>query len=177
MGLCPKQIFIPCQVCVRCYTSFPWGIYLRGAVYALILDSLLRLQCRASSTKMFTVSLRLPLPGGDMKDSVSLTPVPRTEQVQVSGCHMLSLLSAPPFGMTGSCLQGDGKHWFMPVTCPGEDRSGSVSPVLEGPLLPLVVAMTLHQPQGGKHQGIWDCVQVSQHTRYPITSQHWSNLF
>lgn len=58
-----------------------------------------------------------------------------------------------------------------------EDRSASVSPVPERPLLPFVSAMTLSQPRGGKHQGIWDRIQVSQNTHYTIRSQHWSNLF
>lgn len=56
-------------------------------------------------------------------------------------------------------------------------QSGSVNPVPEVPLLPFVLAMTLSQPWGGKQQGIWDHIQVSQNTHYTIRSQHWSNLF
>ena len=58
-----------------------------------------------------------------------------------------------------------------------EDRRGYVNPIPEVPLLRFVLAMTLSQPWGGKHQGIWDHIQVSQNTHYTIRSQHWSNLF
>jgi len=108
-------------------------------------------------------SCLLPLPCGQDKSK-------KTKLIIPFSCFFQHL----PLGLMESPLWAEG-----PEATAGhrEDRTASVSPDPEGPLLPFVSAMTLSQPRGGKHQGIWDRIQVSQNIHFTIRSQHWSNLF
>lgn len=163
-----QQISIKYPSCTRYCASSSWGDWYRTSCPG---------RHHASSA-----TSGVPLCRAEWRAVPHPYPVDRKwpRKLSLTYSHPLSTLSFRIYWIPSSGRgpsQEASAHQPVPTTWHREDRSGSVNPVPEVLLLPFVLAMTLSQPWGGKHQGIWDHIQVSQKIHYTIRSQHWSNLF
>lgn len=172
-----QQILIKCLPCVRLYWFLLRGHWhmtgcLGGRQASRISSGVPKVPVRVSDFLVYgeikNCLIRLSCAQGKSK---------KTSFVITFSCFFQHLL----LGLTESLLRAEGLvgSWRTSA-CANvmvQGRQKCLCEPWEVPLLPFVSAVTLSQPRGGKHQGIWDRIQVSQNTHYTTRSQHWSNLF